>query len=216
MKYTIYKTTNLINGKIYIGKHQTTDPNDDYLGSGKHLTRAIQKYGRDNFVKEVLHIFETEEEMNAKEAELVTADFVKENTNYNMCPGGQGGWGYINSNYSILRVDSQRIVNKIRRQKLQHKMDHDASFNAKVRKSLSIASIRAHEKRSKSSYKIDQFFSEHANLKRIETFNNISHQQGSSNSQYGTMWITNGSENKKIKKFDIIPEGWYKGRKIKS
>lgn len=35
--YTIYKTTNLINGKIYIGKHQTKDPYDSYLGSGKRL-----------------------------------------------------------------------------------------------------------------------------------------------------------------------------------
>ena len=37
-------------------------------------------------------------------------------------------------------------------------------------------------------------------------------QSGIHNSQYGTMWITNGIENKKIKKEDIIPEGWYKGR----
>jgi hypothetical protein len=37
---------------------------------------------------------------------------------------------------------------------------------------------------------------------------------GSKNSQFGTMWITNGIENKKIKKdLDIIPEGWYKGRR---
>lgn len=36
-----------------------------------------------------------------------------------------------------------------------------------------------------------------------------------SNSQYGTMWITNGFENKKIKSKDIIPKGYYKGRKIK-
>lgn len=40
------------------------------------------------------------------------------------------------------------------------------------------------------------------------------HQKGQGNSQYGTMWITNGNENKKIKKdVDIIPDGWYKGRK---
>ena len=38
---------------------------------------------------------------------------------------------------------------------------------------------------------------------------------GSRNSQYGTMWITNGTKNKKIRNVDIIPEGWYKGRKIK-
>ena len=37
-------------------------------------------------------------------------------------------------------------------------------------------------------------------------------QNGINNSQYGTMWITNGIENKKIKKLDTIPDGWYKGR----
>jgi len=37
---------------------------------------------------------------------------------------------------------------------------------------------------------------------------------GNKNSQYGTMWITDGKENKKIKKESLIPEGWYKGRKV--
>ena len=37
--------------------------------------------------------------------------------------------------------------------------------------------------------------------------------KGSNNSQYGTMWITNGVDNKKIRKEDVMPEGWYKGRK---
>jgi len=40
-------------------------------------------------------------------------------------------------------------------------------------------------------------------------------QSGSKNSQYGTMWITNGSENKKIKNTCTIPEGWYKGRTVR-
>ena len=40
-------------------------------------------------------------------------------------------------------------------------------------------------------------------------------QKGSRNSQFGSMWITNGTENKKIKSIDIIPEGWYKGRVTK-
>ena len=37
MFYTIYKITNKINGKIYIGKHQTKDPYDLYYGSGKAI-----------------------------------------------------------------------------------------------------------------------------------------------------------------------------------
>jgi hypothetical protein len=51
--------------------------------------------------------------------------------------------------------------------------------------------------------------------KRKETMTRIKHQQGSTNSQFGTMWITDGTANRKIKKEDVIPEGWRKGRVIK-
>lgn len=98
MKYTIYKITNKINGKIYIGQHQTDNVDDYYMGSGKLLKRAQRKYGIENFVKEILHVFDTEDEMNAKEAEIVTEDFCLREDTYNMCPGGFGGFGYINQN----------------------------------------------------------------------------------------------------------------------
>lgn len=91
MKYTIYKTTNTINNKIYIGKHQTENINDSYLGSGVSLERAIKKYGKEYFIKEILHIFDNEEEMNSKEKELVTEEFIKRKDNYNKSLGGEGG-----------------------------------------------------------------------------------------------------------------------------
>ena len=93
MFYTIYKITNLVNQKYYIGKHQTINLNDGYMGSGKLLKRAISKYGVENFKKEILFIFDNELDMNNKEKEMV---LLNEQT-YNLCPGGQGGFGYINS-----------------------------------------------------------------------------------------------------------------------
>jgi hypothetical protein len=48
----IYKTTNLTNGKIYVGKDRNNDPN--YLGSGTLILRAIKKHGRKNFKKQLL------------------------------------------------------------------------------------------------------------------------------------------------------------------
>jgi group I intron endonuclease len=91
MKYTIYKITNTKNGKIYIGKHQTLNVNDSYFGSGLSLERAIKKYGKKSFTKEILFIFDNEFEMNEKEKELVNEEFISTNKTYNMGLGGEGG-----------------------------------------------------------------------------------------------------------------------------
>lgn len=91
--YIIYKTTNLITGKYYIGKHQIKNNNfdDGYLGSGKGLLRAINKHGKENFTRETLHIVSTNEEAAEKEASIVNEVFIKDRKNYNMRVGGDGG-----------------------------------------------------------------------------------------------------------------------------
>ena len=96
--YLIYKITNNINGKTYIGAHKTNDINDGYMGSGTYLNRAIKKYGVENFNKEILHIFDNPEAMYAKEAEIVNEDYLMNENTYNMKVGGFGGWDYVNSN----------------------------------------------------------------------------------------------------------------------
>lgn len=104
MKYIVYKTTCLVNSKIYIGYHQTTNPEvfDGYLGGGlykqcnEYIKRpktafhhAVVKYGVENFKRETLFVFDTSSEALAKEAELVTAEFVRQSTNYNSALGGE-------------------------------------------------------------------------------------------------------------------------------
>jgi hypothetical protein len=90
MYYTIYKTTNLITNKIYIGQHITNNFDDGYLGSGKNLKHDIKKYGKENFVKEILFIFDNFEDMDNKEKELITKEFVLREDTYNIIIGGQG------------------------------------------------------------------------------------------------------------------------------
>ena len=54
-----------------------------------------------------------------------------------------------------------------------------------------------------------------ARAKQKQSFARIKHQQGEKNSQHGTMWVTNGEFNKKIRKDDLLPEGYYPGRELK-
>lgn len=119
LKHTIYKTVNDLDGKFYIGKHQTFNPNDSYLGSGVHLTRAIAKYGRKHFHKEVLFVFNTEEEMNNKEKELITEDLLRDPQCYNMTFGGEGGdtWSFAG------RHHSEETKKKLREIALQKRKD---------------------------------------------------------------------------------------------
>lgn len=104
-KYIVYKTTNLINNKIYIGVHRTNiDTDDGYIGCGLSKThtnkfkkyafhQAVKKYGVKNFIRETLFEFDDTEsgkiQAYKKEAELVNRDFLKRRDVYNMCLGGK-------------------------------------------------------------------------------------------------------------------------------
>ena len=61
----IYQTTNLINGKKYIGRDAWNRPS--YLGGGKALRNAIKKYGRENFQKEILEHCDSKEHLLERE-----------------------------------------------------------------------------------------------------------------------------------------------------
>jgi group I intron endonuclease len=66
-KWYIYKITCKINGKIYVGQHKTKNINDGYMGSGKLMRRAFEKYGKDNFDKEILNECLSREDAGIKE-----------------------------------------------------------------------------------------------------------------------------------------------------
>ena len=95
MPYILYKTTNLVNGKYYVGVSNGNNPS--YKGSGPALLNAIKQYGSKNFKREVLETFNTKEEAFAREAEMVNEDFVKDRKTYNVKNGGKGGTGHTKS-----------------------------------------------------------------------------------------------------------------------
>jgi hypothetical protein len=111
MHYIIYKTTNIVNGNFYIGAHKTKRIDDDYLGSGVLLKKAIKKYGKRNFI-------DTSEEMYNKEKEL-TEQFLQDPLCYNLNIGGKGGWDYINSDET--RINPMHIPEIVEKNKQSSK-----------------------------------------------------------------------------------------------
>lgn len=84
----IYKTTNTINSKFYIGQDSKNNPS--YLGSGLYLKRAIEKYGKEHFIKEILQVCDDKDSLNAAEIYWIRELRATE-IGYNIVDGGQGG-----------------------------------------------------------------------------------------------------------------------------
>ena len=143
MHYTIYKITNKINNKFYIGMHQTKKLDDGYMGSGKRLKLAIKKYGIENFNKEILHIFDNEEDMKNKEKELVILDEMS----YNLCEGGKGGFGYLNRSGLNTSGVKNRNYKEISRKVSITKKINQYSHSKETRQKISDANKLSNESR---------------------------------------------------------------------
>lgn len=86
--YYLYEITNLVNKKTYIGQHATEDLEDGYMGGGLALGKAIKKYGKENFKKEILLFAKNAEALNILEMMAVTPEFCERRDNYNLREGG--------------------------------------------------------------------------------------------------------------------------------
>lgn len=85
----IYKTTNLINGKIYVGLHRKSEFDRKYYGSGTILKQAISKYGVDNFTCEVIEWCETLEDLEGREIYWINElNCLDKEVGYNLHSGG--------------------------------------------------------------------------------------------------------------------------------
>ena len=219
MFYTVYKITNKINGKVYIGSHKTENLDDKYMGSGKYLLSAIKKHGVENFTKEILFVFDTSEEMYAKEAELVNEDFLAEANTYNLKAGGFGGWDYIN----LMGINNRNHENSSKKtsETLKKRHTQDPSLGESI-------SSRIKEEYESGKRKVvftpdfnremaTRAQTDSAKAKRAATRKENSFQQGKNNSQYGTKWIHNPVTGNccKLKKGEELPTGWELGKQPK-
>lgn len=88
---TVYQITNILNNYIYIGAHSTNNISDNYMSSSKYVKKDIKQFGKENFIKEILFIFDNREEMLNKEKELVNKTFCYRVDTYNRIIGGSSG-----------------------------------------------------------------------------------------------------------------------------
>lgn len=112
----IYRTTNLLDGKIYIGKDKNNIPS--YIGSGIRLLNAIKKYGKDNFKKEILEVCSDEESLN--EREIYWIEYYRsydKSIGYNLTKGGEGGNTRIFYNKDKMKKYREKLSDGVRNSK---------------------------------------------------------------------------------------------------
>lgn len=110
----MYETTNLINGKKYIGKRSCNCEilEDTYLGSGKILKKSFNKYGKENFSKRILEICASEQEAFEREIYYIAKfNAVKSENYYNIADGGQGATWINGKSEEELSAWKQKMSN---------------------------------------------------------------------------------------------------------
>lgn len=122
MNHYVYEITNLVNGKKYIGKRscKCSIEDDKYMGSGKYLLNAISKYGKKNFIKNILKVCENEK--MAFEWEKFYIEEVKAYNNlnyYNISSGGDGGRGNFITKTKSELDDIYRKISKAQKGKFK-------------------------------------------------------------------------------------------------
>jgi len=205
----VYCIENLINGKVYVGKHTTSDLDDGYMGSGKLLTKAIAKHGVKNFCKHVLIECSSAEEAFELERQIVDEEFIDDENTYNLTLGGKGSWLAANKDPIVRegrKIRGKELIKRCHEIIWKSDSEFRKLHNERARKMLEIVRCdwtgRKHSKETKS---------------KIGDANSVN-QRGEKNSQFGTVWISHHDFvlERKIPKEELeswLDKGWTKGRK---
>jgi hypothetical protein len=190
MFHILYKTTNLINGKIYIGVHSTEILDDGYLGSGTTLRLATKKYGKKNFIRETLQSFDCSKDAFDAESILVDAEFIKSPATYNRAVGGRGG---------VISAPSRL---------------HGRTYDEIHGKEKS-AELKQHRRATSAWVNADHSGVNNGNFGKQwtpEMKAAASQRQKKSGHVKGSFWVTDGTTNQKISAGGSIPAGFKRGR----
>lgn len=182
----IYKTTNILTGYYYYGMHSTDDLNDGYLGSGRRLRYAINKYGKKWFKREIIEFCKDRKELSEREKEIVNLNEIAKKHCINIKVGGEGGWTLEQRrNAQIKSTKKQRWLR-----------ENNKEWKERVSKNMSVAFKNGYKNGTRMPNMPNWAGKKHKEetKRKISKANSIS-QKGERNSQYG------------IKRFGINKDG---------
>ena len=173
------------------------------MGSGKQIKNAIKKYGKENFNKEILGIFNSDEEAALLESKLVTKEVIKSGQSYNMHEGGRGGFAHLNDGSRQHRERSSRGSKMVKKR-------YDISLQKKSR-------FNSESSQRANGYKRDDMIKNPEKYK--QAYIKISQKQKEHNSMKDRIWIFRGIEKQVIHKtqYESFKKlGWESASDIKN
>lgn len=213
MYHIIYMTKNQINNKIYIGMHSTYNLNDGYLGSGHALLKAIEKYGKSNFIRTIIHFCYSYDDLIYWESLIVDQNFVCRNDTYNIKLGG-GNSGKVSE-------ETKKMISKSLKGREGRKLNPEELQAHKDRMKIVMNSPSTKQKCSQAKKdKPGNKHSEESKKKISDAQKNLTPEQlqrkseckkGIKNGMYGKKWFNNGTDSKLFKNGEE-PDGWILGR----
>ena len=217
----VYLTTNLVNGKIYIGQHEMKGNNARYLGSGTYFLQALKKYGRNNFKRKILRVCFSQHELSVWEHVYIMKykSYVKE-IGYNI---SRGDVNTSNHNPAKLPEVRRKISNSMIGQHMSDSVKEQVSKRfrgillsedrkielskiAKNRRSITngVKGGWLHEgEQMPEGWRYGRL---PYRVKRKKRADRINH-----NTTLGLIWVNNGKQNLYIKKDSPIPDGYQRG-----
>lgn len=186
--------------------HSTNNIDDGYMGSGKRLRRSIRKYGEDNHTREILEFFDSRELLVEAEKVIITDDMIDDKDCMNLMGGGTGGFVSLSA-----CTKGGKISGNLHSKKLKEDKEYSNKHSKLASETLKTTIEKGKIKRCDWT---GRKHSEESKKKMSESMKGKC--DGENNPSYGTCWITNGEEVKKIKKEKLnshLEKGWRRGRK---
>jgi hypothetical protein len=235
----IYLITNIINSKIYVGQDSYNNP--EYFGSGKLISRAIKKYGKKNFKKEILKHCKADDQLNAWEIVFIKKlDATNPKIGYNLTRGG-GGFKSEHkekAKQAIAKACKERVWRQESKDKIRDALKNKpkSEEHRKKMSKFKVGHKPSSETRNKQSKSRKKFYKEHpeVKLKSEEACENMKLAQqkfvkehpnaykdnsgcfkpGQTANNKGKIWIHKGEGRKFIKPEELesySEQGWSKG-----